>query len=372
MTAEVSSVDQLSLVLGDHPRKPAPADPTPDDHLRRSWRRRNTRVAFTVGSRDLNFRAVVPEKALPCELERALGAGLGKDHHPVFGAFMPWQGVVEPGWDVNFLGVRTRVEYFSMFERLADFSSVRPLQTAPPVQNEDYFEWVNLLESVVSAKRRFRMIELGAGWGKWLANGAVAARCVGLDYYVVGVEAEPTHFKWMKQHLLDNCVESSKAELHEAAVAAHDGEAWFHVGEPADWYGQRVEENMPVDAAPRRRWVSALRGKRRKQDRHVERIRAMSLRSLLAQDEVVDLIDSDVQGAEADVFEAAGQRLTEVVRRVHIGTHSDENEERLRRLFEGLEWKGLNDYPNGRMNQTPYGPMPFEDGVQTWLNPRLA
>jgi hypothetical protein len=60
------------------------------------------------------------------------------------------------------------------------------------------------------------------------------------------------------------------------------------------------------------------------------------------------------------------------VRRVHIGTHSDENKERLRRLFEGLDWKGLNDFPNGRTNQTPYGPMPFEDGVQTWLNPKLA
>jgi hypothetical protein len=163
-------------------------------------------------SRDLSFRAAVPEKAKPRELERALGAGLGKDHHPVFGAFMPWQGIAEPGWDVNFLGVRTRVDYFSMFERLADFSSARLLQTAPPIQNEDYFEWIDLLESVVSAKRRFRMIELGAGWGKWLANGAVAARSVGLDYYVVGLEAEPTHFKWMKQHLRDNGVDSSKAE----------------------------------------------------------------------------------------------------------------------------------------------------------------
>jgi hypothetical protein len=32
----------------------------------------------------------------------------------------------------------------------------------------------------------------------------------------------------------------------------------------------------------------------------------------------------------------------------------------------------VNDYPNNRTNDTPYGPMPFEDGVQTWVNPRLS
>jgi hypothetical protein len=81
----------------------------------------------------------------PTEFERALGAGLAHEHHEAFRRFDPWQGHVPAGWDVNFLGVRTRVEYFSMFERLADFSAAREVQTAWPVQNEDYFEWIDLL-----------------------------------------------------------------------------------------------------------------------------------------------------------------------------------------------------------------------------------
>jgi hypothetical protein len=33
------------------------------------------------------------------------------------------------------LGVQTRVEYFSMCERLADFSAARQIVTTPPTQN---------------------------------------------------------------------------------------------------------------------------------------------------------------------------------------------------------------------------------------------
>ena len=50
------------------------------------------------------------------------------------------------------------------------------------------------------------MIELGAGWGKWIVSGAVAARRCGIDSLVIGVEAEPEHYKWMREHLVDNDV----------------------------------------------------------------------------------------------------------------------------------------------------------------------
>jgi FkbM family methyltransferase len=315
----------------------------------------------------------MPERSQPSELERAAGAGHSTRPDPVFAQFEPWQGTIEAGWDVNFLGVRTRVAYFSMFERLADFSSPRSLQVAPPVQNEDYFEWIDLLESVVNADACFRMIELGAGWGKWLANGAVAARLCGLDYFLVGVEAEPTHFRWMKQHLSDNGVDAAKTDLRQVAVAGEDGNVWFHVGEPADWYGQSVEPDAELRRSSGGRWFEMLRRvSKTSSDRRVLRVKARSLASLLERDHIVDLIDADVQGAEAEVFEAAGDRLTDVVRRAHIGTHSEENEDRLRRLFAGLGWDSVNDYRHGRTNDTPYGPIPFEDGVQTWVNPSLA
>jgi FkbM family methyltransferase len=258
-----------------------------------------------------------------------------------------------------------------MYERLGDFSSTRSVQAGIPVQNEDYFEWIDLLESVVTSAERFRMIELGAGWGKWLTNGACAARQRGLGYIVVGVEAEPTHFAWMRRHPIDNDIDPSKTQLHNAAVARAEREVRFHVGDPADWYGQKIEPDAPAEPSPKR-WRRVRRSRAAQPRRRLERLQAITLQSLLVEDEVVDLIDSDVQGAEAEVFEAAGDRLTDVVRRVHVGTHSDDNEERLRRLFTRLGWESLNDYPHGRSNETPYRAMLFEDGVQTWVNPRLS
>ena len=160
---------------------------------------------------------------------------------PVFDSFRPWVGEVEAGWDVNFLGVRTRVAFFSLYEELADFSRRRQVQAALPVPNEDYFEWISLLQSVTEAEGSFVMIELGAGWGKWIVNAVAALRAHNaLPYHVVGVESEPTHFRWMTQHLEDNDVDLRNATLIEAAVAREDGSVWFHVGAPEDWYGQSI------------------------------------------------------------------------------------------------------------------------------------
>lgn len=53
-----------------------------------------------------------------------------------------------------------------------------------------------------------------------------------MAYCLVGIEAEPTHFRWLRQHMLDNDIEFHRAELVNAAVAREDGVVWFHMGEP--------------------------------------------------------------------------------------------------------------------------------------------
>ena len=35
---------------------------------------------------------------------------------------------------------------------------------------EEYFEWIDVLESVLAADQQFVMIELGAGYGRWLVQ----------------------------------------------------------------------------------------------------------------------------------------------------------------------------------------------------------
>jgi hypothetical protein len=85
---------------------------------------------------------------------------------------------------------------------------------------------------------------------------------------------------------------------------------------------------------------------------------------------VVDLIDLDVQGAEADVLEPATS--LERVRRVHVETHNRGVEGRLRRLFRRLGWECVNDYPIGAAADTTWGArVMFTEGLQTWVNPSL-
>ncbi len=64
------------------------------------------------------------------------------------------------------------------------------------------------------------MVDLGAGFGRWLVKGATAVRqCHGdLPIRLIGVEAEPTHFEWLKQHFNDNGLDPAQHELIEAAV----------------------------------------------------------------------------------------------------------------------------------------------------------
>lgn len=294
--------------------------------------------------------------------------------HPIFDMFPPRKGWVDPGWAVDFLGVKTRVAFFSLYEQLADFSQRREELPGHPVPNEDYFEWITLLEAVVEAQNSFTMVELGAGWGKWIVSGIAALRAYsGLPYHVVGVESEPTHFKWMKQHLKDNDVRSRRATLVNAAVARDDGHVWFHVGAPADWYGQAItSKTEETKSTLRDRLARPMRRRLHSApDRGVERVRAVSLRRLLGPLDRVDLIDADIQGAEADAIEPAADLLDAKVKLVYVATHTDDNEVRVRDVFNTLGWESVWDYPCGVESDTPWGRIRFEDGAQVWRNHKV-
>jgi FkbM family methyltransferase len=308
----------------------------------------------------------------PERRRRQFAVGRGEvPPHPVFTKIEPWEGWVEPRWDVNFLGVRTRVDFFRLYDELGDFSQRRHVVGAPPIPNEDYFEWIALLEAVTEAEREFTMVELGAGWGKWIVAGVAALRQYRpLPYHIVGVESEPTHFRWMKQHLVDNDVNPDRATLIEAAVAREDGHVWFHVGGAADWYGQSIaEQPSSSDVTLRRRLAERLKRTREiSTDRTVRRVRAVSLTTILKPLARVDLIDIDIQGTEAEVVEQAAAAMEARVRRVYVATHDRENERRVRAVFRGLGWESLYDFPCGVESATPWGRVLFEDGAQVWRN----
>jgi FkbM family methyltransferase len=258
------------------------------------------------------------------------------EHHPVFAEF---QRAADPV--ANWLGVTTRRDFFT--EEL-EFVRV----ATPPIDTE-YFEWIDLLEAVTAATDHFTMLELGAGYGRWIVNAAAAVRAYsGIPATLVAVEAEPTHFKWLEQHCRDNAVE---AEVVQAAVAPVGGEVSFAVGSPAAWYGQAIADGT---------WSPE----------QTQTVSAVALSSLLARHQRIDLVHMDVQGIEADVLEEARDELSRV-RRLHVGTHGRVQEDRIRALFTELGWQAQQDYPSGARSKTPWGKMEFQDGVQTWINPSI-
>jgi FkbM family methyltransferase len=262
----------------------------------------------------------------------------GPDPHDVFSRFVAGCTAL-PNW----IGVSTRREFFD--EDLG-FVTV----TAPPPDPE-LFEWIDVLEAVTRADRRFTMLELGAGYGRWIVNAAAALRFYsGLPHVLTAVEAEPTHFRWLQLHCRDNGVD---ANLVHAAVAPQRGTVEFAVGEPAAWYGQAIANGT---------WTPE----------RVEEVEAVTLSDLLKPLDRVDLIHCDIQGTEAAVFEEAAREVEEKALRVHIGTHGPETEQRLREGFSSLGWEKVNDFACGASAETPWGTMTFQDGVQTWLNVRLA
>jgi FkbM family methyltransferase len=225
----------------------------------------------------------------------------------------------------------------------------------PPDVGCEYFEWVDVFAAVVDARDSFTMVELGAGYGRWTVDCYQALRIYHgdeiTDHHFIAVEAEPTHFLWLQEHVQRNGL-ASRATLIEGAVAADDGTAEFYVGDAQEWYGQSL----------------ARPGESRVDDASVKEVRTMSLPTILSGVEKVDLMTVDIQGAELEVLSAAADSLS-IIKRLSIGTHSPEAEIGLRELLTSLRWKKIHDFSQG-LNETPWGQIAFaDDGLQTWINP---
>ena len=91
-------------------------------------------------------------------------------HHPVFDKFKQHEiDVVDQAFQFNFLGVATR-RYFV----IGMAKNTEGKELSYPTFSEEYFEWIDILESVIATDQQFVMIELGAGYGRWLVIAAVA------------------------------------------------------------------------------------------------------------------------------------------------------------------------------------------------------
>lgn len=264
-------------------------------------------------------------------------------HHEIFSSFQRWSGCVPAGFDVDFLGSKHRTAYVTMSQPQPQERDATPEH--PPF-DEEYFEWIDLLEAAAFAKNRFTMLELGAGFGRWTARAAAAAEQLRLRYFLVAVEAEPTHFEWLVQNLQDNGVKPEYCRLIHGAVTGKDGSVGFHVGDPANNYGQSIGGSTEIQA--------------------------ISLQTLLLPLNFIDLIDLDIQGVELEVLAAATTPLDQKVKRVHVETHSAQVHVGIHELFRTLGWRLHFLFQGASADKTPWGLIDFQGGTQSWLNPRLC
>ena len=225
--------------------------------------------------------------------------------------------------------------------------------------NEDLFSWIDLLESVASAESRFTMLDLGAGYGRWLVNGAMASRQKGKDFLVAGVEAEDIHYRWMLEHLEDNGITKQQCLTFHGPISDVEKSVFFTYGHPTDWYGQQI---LPSADTPFGDWPESS----------VKQKRTVSIIDVLTQVGRLDTLHADVQGEEAIIFPACIDLLDESVKRVLIGTHSREIDKILDALFNKHGWENRYAFPcQAEGIMTPYGVVDFQDGVQSWINRRL-
>ena len=334
------------------------------------------------------------------------------EQHEILSSIPPWEGELDPEFMINFLGVKTRWSFLEKYtgEEIADILGadvrnfldidIRKMQcrdiqklirmhldskgqkkriksTLPPT-NENYFSWLDLIDAVTLARDNFVMIELGAGYGRWLVNAAFLLKRVNsIPYQLIGVEAEPTHYHFLQKHFLDNNIDMGCCELINKAITVNKKIERFWVGNPSGWYGQAIKEEPGNHRNLFHEWLIRI-SKRlglfsdyNTEDQSVIWVLGVSLSTIMKKYNHIDYIDMDVQGTELSIITDAITEMNCKVKRIHIGTHSREIEDGLHTLFLQHGWICVNDYRCNSESDTPYGKIVFIDGLQTWVNNKI-
>jgi FkbM family methyltransferase len=315
--------------------------------------------------------AVAPPEVMLARIVNDVDARsrLDSNHHWIFDHYLPFRGAAAAHTQIDFIGTVTTSDLGAAVME----AGYQDFQSQLPLVDEEYFEWIDILQAVLEAGPLFTMLELGAGYGRWSARAAAAATQRGKHVRLGVAEAEPKHRVWLDQHLKRNGVSPEDFRIFESAVAGAHGEIAFTVGQDEgqaeSWFGQAA---MPVDLQnidP----IGDYYGTPvyHSQGWRLIRVPKAPLSELLAFYDYVDLADFDLQGAEYEAIEEAIAPLTQKVRRLHLGTHSEEIEEQLRQLLPRHGWVKLRDYSLHKTHETPFGRSDFVDGVQSWINPAL-
>ncbi|MDB5036999.1 MAG: hypothetical protein JWQ35_527 [Bacteriovoracaceae bacterium] len=302
-------------------------------------------------------------------------------HHPLFQEFDRIPARSESQFDINFIGSKVRHDFELPMPSRGIYSSGRCYvvnesdPSLPVMTSEDYLEWIDLIEAIHNAEETFVMIEAGAGYGRWLVNAAHAVRKFKKSQIkriqLVGIEPDPVRFSYMGEHFIDNGISPEDHQLIQAGVSDKAGTFFQSQSENKMWsYGQSLLHQDNFDEMAKTLSSPELVT----EDGFVmaRGVECIPLSAVIAKFSQVDLLDCDLQGEELRVIQESIDLLTAKVKRLHIGTHSEEIERGLRELMSSHGWECLNDYSLGKRLPTPFGIVPFLDGIQTWVNPKLV
>jgi FkbM family methyltransferase len=305
------------------------------------------------------------------------------DQHPVFSRYQAFCGLVPAYKHPDFLGTMYSNEFVAGTAAPSREPSVLR-EPRYPNFDEEYFEWIAVLESALEARGSYVVMELGAGFGRWAVRAGAAIRQAhpGMFFRLFAVEAEPVVYQWMRQHFLDNGFDPDAHSLLHGAVTESPGDVLFYIGgphggpydkKPDAWYGQFLTKQYDVQGGgmPDGEYAGFPVIVHESKWRSI-RVPSVSLTSLLHGVEHVDLIDMDIEGQELPSIQANIDTLDHKVKRLQVGTHSAEIEIELRRLFFVHGWECRADYSLFSESTTPYGRIRFQNGVQSWINPRLG
>ncbi|MBI1778615.1 MAG: hypothetical protein HYR63_25015 [Proteobacteria bacterium] len=326
---------------------------------------------------------------------------MAQGHHEIFDRFARTAQQSHADCVENFVGAKTRHEYeaelppTSAGQKMPFSVSGRSLTTdedpsLPERLSEDYFEWIDMLEAIDQAKGQFVMVELGAGYGRWLVNAAAAVRRhkvrPNIPARFIGVEASPLRFRWLVQNFKDNQIDVATNRLVWGAVSDDEEPGFFPIYH-AHWIGNQGHTyGAPFEKSDGSRFQRVdLKTDLNKLYPDVEyyvcnaapgqlfiKVPSFSLARLIAVCPRVDLIDMDVQGAELAIVRSGMAELSRKVKRVHIATHGEDIEREIAQTFAASGWQNVWCMPYNRVHATIYGEMYFCDGIQGWKNPAFS
>jgi FkbM family methyltransferase len=289
---------------------------------------------------------------------------------------------VPAGFHLDCVGSITRYDHMlpTPYVRRMRLETTEPRKTTAqvyPANNPHRYEMGAVLDAALSARGRFTMVELGAGIAPWCVIAACGLRLLDpKPCLLVGVEAEATRFRWMRQHLIDNGLDPDEHIQIRAAILPSDDPQPFVLfprGSP-DFGGHHVITDLTQENATR--GVTQSPHFDPQADTYtLERVDVVTLEDVLARipDPVVDLVHMDIQGLEERVLRAAIEPVTRRVRQLAIGTHGTAIDDALRVLMPQHGWELRFSLASRALNQVGDATVDLlkDDGFQHWINPAL-